>query len=131
MYRWLEHTGELEIEIEARDERAVFEDAIRALAELMGEGRAGDDSACVEFEVTGRDRATLLAECLGELVYRGETERFVPVRLAELEFGTGRLRAVVEGYRDEPSALVKAITYHGLRFDREGDGWRAALVLDV
>jgi len=39
--RWVEHTGELEIEIEAATGEGVFVDALRALAELLDAGRPG------------------------------------------------------------------------------------------
>jgi SHS2 domain-containing protein len=37
----------------------------------------------------------------------------------------------VRGRRGEPSALVKAVTRHGLAFERRETGWRARVVLDV
>jgi SHS2 domain-containing protein len=34
-YRWVEHTGELELAIDAPTERAVFEDGFEAMRELL------------------------------------------------------------------------------------------------
>ena len=36
-YRWLEHTSELELHIDAATEEAVFEQALQALSELIGD----------------------------------------------------------------------------------------------
>jgi SHS2 domain-containing protein len=130
MYRWVDHTGELELEIEAPDERTVFEDAAAALRELMeDDSREADESR--ELDLAAPDRATLLAEYLSELLFYAETEDFVPVELGRLERDGGRLRATVHGHRGRPPHLVKAVTYHRLRFDRTAEGWHASVVLDV
>jgi hypothetical protein len=36
VFRWAEHTGELELEIEASGERGVYAAAVEAIAELLG-----------------------------------------------------------------------------------------------
>src|ERR671934_2881521 len=105
MYRWIDHTSELELHIEAPSEEAVFEDAARALAELLGgDGRDLDSAESVSREVTveADDRAALLAAWLEELVFLAETEGVVPGRV-ELEPPEGtRVRARVEGRRGDP-----------------------------
>ena len=130
MYRWIEHTGELELRIEVDSEEGVFRDAVSALGELVGEeAREATDQRQVAGEAP--DRATLLVEFLTELIFYIETEGFVPVRLVDLELGPDTVRGVVLGYRGEPSHLVKAITYHRLRFVQAEGNWQANLVLDV
>lgn len=66
-YRWAEHTAEVELEIEAPTEEAVFTAALHALAELLGDGARGDRVSCA-VAVTGPERAVLLAQWLDELV---------------------------------------------------------------
>jgi SHS2 domain-containing protein len=130
MYRFVEHTGELELELEADSEEAVFEEALRALAELLGEHTPAREEVA-EVDVHAPDRATLLAEWLEELAYLAETKRFVSERVARLELGEQDLHAKVEGRIGEPPHLVKAVTYHRLEFEPAGDGWRARVVFDV
>jgi SHS2 domain-containing protein len=130
VYTWVDHTGELELALEAGSERGVFVEAASALGELLG-GNGGGEPARHEIAVAARDRATLLAEWLSELVFLAETEAFVPERVVSLELEPRGVRAVVDGRRDAPPHLVKAITYHRLAFDRAGDAWRASVVLDV
>jgi SHS2 domain-containing protein len=139
MYRWVDHTGELELEINAPDERTVFADALDALHELAEAdptreptGTAGPaGSSARDLELSASDRATLLVEFLEELVFYSETEDFVPDRLHHLELSDGMLRATVEGHVGRPPHLVKAVTYHRLAFERSGEGWRAQVVFDV
>ncbi len=70
-YRWVEHTGELELGIKAPTGRAVFVDALQAFAELLGDDGRGDRFAH-EIRVDGREHAVLLLEWLDELVYLAE-----------------------------------------------------------
>lgn len=129
-YQWVEHTAELELSLEASTEAGIFEEALRAFGELLGDGELAE---IVEREVRfeGRDRAALLVDWLDELVYLAETEGLVPERVLAIELSPDGLRATVAARRGEPPHLVKAATYHRLRFEPAHDGFRATLVLDV
>jgi len=129
-YRWVEHTAELEMEIEAPTEEGVFVDALLALAELLGDDGRG---ACVlrEIAIRGRERAALLVGWLDELVYIAETEDLVPEDTVRIELSDGDLVATVHCRRGSPRHLIKAATYHRLVFEPSGHGFRATVVLDV
>ena len=130
MYRWIDHTAELELEIEAPTEEGVFAEALAAFGELLGEGEDGEP-ARHEVAASARDQPALLVEWLEELVFLAETEDFVPERVTELELGQGELRASVEGHRGAPPHLVKSITYHRLELRPTEGGWLGRVVLDV
>jgi SHS2 domain-containing protein len=129
-YRWVEHTGELEVEIEAPDEAGVFTEGFEAMRELLA-GEARGERVNRSLELAGRDRAALLADWLAEIAILGEVEGLVPERVSGLELGDGGLRATVEGWRGEPPHLVKGATYHRLAFEPAKGGWFARVVLDV
>ena len=130
MFRWIDHTAELELEIEAPSEEAVFAEALAAFAELAGDRDGG--STVRELTLEADDPPMLLVAWLDELVYLGETEGFVPERVTALELDDGSLRATVEGHAGEPRHLVKAVTLHRLELrPDDGGGWRARVVLDV
>ena len=130
VYRWVEHTAELELQIDAPSQEGLFVDALDAFGELVG-GDPEGEPARHEVFVLSEDPAVLLAEWLEELVFLAETESFVPERLLALELDRGELRADVEGRRGRPSQLVKAVTYHGLTVEQRKDVWHARVVLDV
>lgn len=130
MYRWIDHTAELELAIEAPSDAGVFADALAALGQLLGE-EAGGEAARHEISASASDRPALLVEWLSELVFLAETEAFVPERVERLDLAVDRFRATVEGRRGNPPHLVKAVTYHRLDFRQQGDVWRATVVLDV
>jgi SHS2 domain-containing protein len=130
VYRFIDHTAELGLELEAESEEEIFAEALSALAELIACGGEGD-AAPHEIELTAPDRAVLLADWLEELVFLAETEGFVPSRIQRLDLGERTLRARVEGRTGSPRHLVKAVTHHGLEFAATSSGFRAKLVLDV
>lgn len=130
MFRWVEHTAELELEIEAPSKEAVFGEALAAFAELVGNGSGPRTMRVLEVEAD--EPGLLLAEWLSELVYLADAEQFVPERIAALELGEDRLRAAIEGHLGEPRPLVKAVTLHRLEFRPDDTvGWHARVVLDV
>lgn len=131
MYRFVEHTGEVELVIEASSEAGVFEEALVALAELVGAEPEGPPVRHT-VDVSAGDRALLLAEWLSEGVFLGEIERFVPERVASIELRDDRLHATIDGRRGHPSHLVKAVTLNSLEFFQREDGaWHGRVVLDV
>ena len=131
-HRWIEHTAELQLELHARSEAAIFSQAVLALRELLeDDGPVTGDRAERSVEVEATDRGALLAEWLAELVFLAETEGLVPDEARDLVVGEDSVTAIVVGRTCEPRHLVKAVTYHDLRFGPVPDGWRAQVVLDV
>jgi SHS2 domain-containing protein len=130
VYRWVEHTAELELHIEAETPRAVFDEALAAFSELVSDGETREP-VVHDLWLTAPDRAALLVQWLDELIYLAETADFVPRKVLSLDLGRQELRARVEGVSGSPRPLVKAVTYHGLELARREGGWRARVVLDV
>jgi SHS2 domain-containing protein len=129
-FRWIEHTGELELELEAASEQGIFETGFHAMRELIQSDQSRERLE-VPVTLTGSDRAALLADWLGELAFLAETRGLVPERLTSLTLTNDGLSAVVQGAAGNPPHLVKGVTYHRLHFERTADGWRARAVLDV
>jgi SHS2 domain-containing protein len=127
VFRWVEHTGELELAIDAPTEPGVFRDALAAFAELVADGGEPESRS---VHVRAAERDLLLVEWLGELAFLAETG-FVAERADELEVSGNAVRATVVGRRGSPRPLVKAVTLHGLSFARDESGWHARVVLDV
>ena len=128
-YGWGEHTGELELWVTASSEREVFEEAVRAMAELLDD--EGGERQSRDVAVAGADRAGLFAEWLEELAFLAETEGFVPERAEEVVLAPAGVTARVVGHRGAPPHLIKAVTLHRLAFEPDDGGWRARVVLDV
>ena len=136
MYRWRDHTAEVELELKAPSEQGVLSDALAALSELLAgeDGRAEHTHGQWErrtVHVTARDRPALLAAWLEELLFLSESTGFVATRLEQLALHDDSLTATVAGRVGEPRPLVKAVTYHRLEFAATARGYRARVVFDV
>ncbi|HZD88124.1 MAG TPA: archease [Gaiellaceae bacterium] len=131
-HRYVEHVGEVELALEAPSQAGVFSEATAAFRELVdGTARTRPEPLTREVSLGPAGPARLLADWLDELVFLAEVDAFVPERVVAIELDGRRLRATLEGVRGMPRHLVKAATLHGLELSRDGEVWRARVVLDV
>jgi SHS2 domain-containing protein len=139
MRSWVDHTGELELGLEAGSPEELFGEALTALGELLAEHEPGEgepraeegEEVALEVSVSAPDRATLLAEWLSELAFHAESAGLVPLRVESLGLSERSLEATVAARRGRPPHLVKAVTYHRLAMWKKAESWRARVVLDV
>jgi SHS2 domain-containing protein len=129
-HRFVEHGGEVEVELAAENEIGIFAAALDAFAELVAGSEDGEPTE-VQIELPGRDRTLLLVDWLNELLFLAEVEQFVPRHITSIEREDERLQATVAGYRGTPRPLVKGVALNGLRFEQEGGVWHGRVVLDV
>jgi SHS2 domain-containing protein len=129
MHEWRNHTAEIELRVVAATEEGVFADAADAFGRYVELDRGGKP-ARHELDLEAPDRGALLVAFLEELIFLADTEGFVPDR-AEVHVEQNRLSGVLEGRRTRIDPIMKAATYHGLEFERNGEVWDARVVLDV
>jgi SHS2 domain-containing protein len=129
MYEWRSHTAEIELRVLAPTNEDVFADAVDAFGRYVELERDGEP-ARHELDLEAPDRGALLVALLEELIFLADTEQFVP-DTTELRVERDRLVGVVEGRRTRIDPIMKAATYHGLQFERNGDLWDARVVFDV
>jgi SHS2 domain-containing protein len=132
-HRFVEHTSEVILELRAGSWPALLEEAARGFGELELRGRAAP-AAATDRSITlaAADEPALLVDWLNEFVYLAERERWVATDAWVAAADGHAVRATARGVTlDEPPALVKAATLHGLTIRRTDDGVTAAVVLDV
>jgi SHS2 domain-containing protein len=136
MYEYFEHTADLGIRARAPELNELFEEMARGLFAAIVEDLSTvrtDIAASIEFE--GDDLEYLLFDWLRELLYRFDADHmlFSSFQVVVNENG---LRATAYGEYLDParhvlSHEVKAVTYHTLRVEREGDEWVAEVIVDI
>ena len=89
----------------------------------------------LHLAVRGRDPADLLVDWLHELLVAFET-RGVVLSGFEVRLGHDGLEAECRGEALDPDRHrllheVKAVTYHGLRVERDEEGWVAEVIVDI
>lgn len=138
-YRPIEHTADLGLEISASTLPDLFSDAVRGMTDLVTEVERVGASIERPVAVEADRLDQLLLELLGEALYRFEVEEelFGGARLEVAESRDGwALEGVILGERFDPArhptkVAIKAVTYHQLRVEPHGDGWRARIIFDI
>ena len=136
MYETFDHTADLGLRIRSADLNALFAEAGQALfATLVEDLDTVAPVRKVDIAVAGDDHEYLLFDWLKELLYRFDAEHLLLSRF-EVKIDADGLRGSAWGEpldpaRHELSHEVKAITYHGLRVEPDGDGWLAEVIVDI
>jgi SHS2 domain-containing protein len=136
MYETFEHTADIGLRARAADLDTLFAEAGRAffsiIVENYDEVRAAEEYL---ISVDADQRDDLMYDWLAELLYLFDTEH---VLLCEFDV-TVRDRSLTATVRGEPidpdrhrlDMEVKAITYHELKVQQDGDGWLAEVIVDL
>ncbi|MBW3539847.1 MAG: archease [Planctomycetes bacterium] len=138
MYELFEHTADLGLWVEAADLPMLFAEAGRGLCAMLvdnAEDVRADREIHIDVSGSEAEPEYLLFDWLNELLYRFETEGFLPAEF-EVSIGAEGLKAVVRGEAANPARHrmaheVKAITYHRLSVEQTKGGWRAELIVDI
>lgn len=136
MYEFFEHTADLGLRARADDRNALFAEMAKALFSAIVE-EVGTVQPVVETTVAidGADLEYLMFDWLRELLFRFDSEHWVYSKFEVNVSDTG-LTARAWGERLDPARHeltheVKAITYHALKVERDGDGWLAEAIVDI
>ena len=136
MYEVFEHTADVGIRIRATDLKGLFEEAARGLfAILVANPEAVRPVQEMTFRLEGERQDDLLFDWLAELLFVFATRRLVFSDF-HVELCPTGLAAVARGEpidlaRHQLDMEVKAITYHGLKVQRDGEGWLAEVIVDL
>ena len=136
MYETFEHTADIGIRARSSTLNGLFEDAAKGLFSVILTNL--DSVRCVRdtvIELGGDRRDDLLFDWLAELLYTFETRQVLFGRFEVLLSDSG-LSAVAWGEpldvgRHDLDMEIKAITYHGLKVEPEGEGWLAEVIVDL
>jgi len=127
------------VELRSDSLPGLFADAARALAATLSDAADLQPVRTLRVSLRHETLDLLLVDWLSELLYRFEVEGFLP---AEADVGVERADggwALAAEVRGEPDAaarvpikvLVKAVTYHALLVEREGEAWVGRVVFDI
>ncbi len=138
MYEVFEHTADVGIRCRAASLEELFAEAGRALFSVMVANlEAVRPVEPSQIEVAGSSGRLddLLFDWLAELLYRFDTRRQLFSKF-EVRLEDGRLEGTAWGEpmdrtRHDMDREVKAITYHGLKVERQPEGWLAEVIVDI
>jgi SHS2 domain-containing protein len=135
-FRYLDHTGDLGVELFGRTAEELFVHAGEAFTDILTDPESVRASEEVEIAVEGADLEQLLVEWLSELIYRFDARGMLFRRYRVRSLDDRRLRGTARGERYDPGrhmikTTVKGATYHQLEVGRTGNGWKARVILDL
>jgi SHS2 domain-containing protein len=132
----VDHTADVGIVAYGADVQELFSNAALGLFTLITEPGRIEQRLHLELEVSSEDREGLLVEWLNELIYLFDSQHILFSRFDIESLTQNKLRATCygEGFdstKHEVKTGVKAATYHMLRLDKNGDGYRAQIIFDI
>jgi protein archease len=135
LYRELEHTGDLGIEVIAPTRAELYRRAVLALAALLVEPAAVAGFEQHTFEISGSDDTDLMHDLLTELLQLFAADGFI-WREAAIEEQGRTLHVTLQGEsfdlnRHAPHGEIKAVTYHQLAVENVSNEWRSRIIFDV
>ncbi|MGB3561982.1 MAG: archease [Thermoanaerobaculia bacterium] len=138
-YRFIEHTADTGLEVEARTLDELFVEALRGMTDCITEVEQVVPKTRRRLVVQAGDLGRLLVEWLSEVVYLFEVEDLL-LSQAEVEIKESKegfdLEATAAGEPYDPDRhpvkiALKAVTYHQLKVEQTPDGWQARVIFDI
>ena len=135
-FKFLNHTGDLAMEIYGESLKDLFENAGMAFFSVMTD--RSRIRKRVERSITLRygDREILMVDWLGELLYLHDVEGLLFRRFDVVSIEQGCFKALAWGEPFQPDrhvirTAIKAATFHQLEVREHGGTWRARVILDL
>jgi SHS2 domain-containing protein len=132
----IDHTADVGIIAYGADVEELFSNAALALFSLITELESVEEKLHLDLEVSSEDRDSLLVEWLNELIYLFDVKHILFSRFDIESLTHNELKATCYGEGFDPMKHkikigVKAATYHMLKLDKNSDGYKAQIILDI
>jgi SHS2 domain-containing protein len=132
----IDHTADIGIIAYGTDIEELFSNAALALFSLITELESIEEKSHLDLKVNSEDRDSLLVEWLNELIYFFDAKHLLFNRFDIESLTNNELKAICHGEGFDPMKHkikrgVKAATYHMLKLDKNSDGYKAQIILDI
>jgi SHS2 domain-containing protein len=131
-----DHTADVGIVAYGADIKELFSNAALALFSLITEPGSIEERSHVNLKVRSDEKDSLLVDWLNELLYLFDTTHILFNRFDIRRLTHNELKATCHGETFDPmkhkiKTGVKAATYHILKLDKNNDGYKAQVILDI
>jgi SHS2 domain-containing protein len=135
-FRYIDHTGDLGIEVVGDSLRSLFQHAGEAFTDIITEADAISVRKTKHIHLEADRVDDLMVYWLNEFVFLFDTDGFMPKEFDIVSIDESHIEATVHGERyDEErhpiKTAVKGATYHQLEVVREGNVWKARVIFDL
>ena len=134
-YRFLPHTADIRMKIEAETLPLLFTAGIKGMSQILKEDQCRESNYEMHKVITvnSSDITCLLIDFLSDVLTFCYTERAVFCEVTFLEFSKNLLAAEVSGKSiDVFDEEIKAVTYHEASVNQDSNGmWESIVVFDI
>lgn len=136
-YRYLDQTSDLGLEVYGDSLRELFENGCFALFDNMVELEGIEEAKSIRLRMgPSASKEELFLDWLRELIYRFNTDYFVPKRVKILKLDESTVEAQLWGERFDPNRHkirleIKSPTYHLFSLEKLDNRYRARILFDV
>ncbi len=137
MYKFLEHTSDQLVEVEAKSVEELFEDSAKAFFDTIVDISRVEPKEEFEIELTANNVQDLLYRFLNELLYLFDTKKAVFSKF-KAEFDEENLTIDVKMWgeyfdpkKHSPKYEIKAVTLHNFEVKEENGIWKARFLFDL
>lgn len=132
----IDHTADVGVIAYGADLKQLFTNAALALFSLVTEPESIRQELQRDVKIISEDKDSLLVEWLNELIYLFDAEHILFSRFDIERLTNDGLKASCYGENIDPLRHkirigVKAATYHMLKIDKDSDGYKVQVILDI
>ncbi|HSB51824.1 MAG TPA: archease [Dissulfurispiraceae bacterium] len=132
----LDISGDAGVRATGASRQEALRDAAAGMYSLITDLSSVETRNTLQVSVTSDSPEGLLVRYLNELIFHFDTYGFIGREVDAILTGDFSLTATVRGEafdiaRHERRVMIKAATYHNVRFEESGDGWIAEVMFDI
>ncbi len=135
-YEFINHTADLGIKVRGLSLKELFENAARAMFDLIVDLDTVKTRNQITIEIKGDELEELLADWLRDILYRYNGDEYLLKEFKIEKISPEGLKARVRGEKLDMSRHslkreIKAVTYHDLKIKKLNHEWQAQIIFDI
>lgn len=135
-YKLIDHTADLGIEVYGTGLKELFENAARAMYDIITDTNRLNDLSETSVNVTGEDWPDLMVNWLRELLYLWTGKGLLVKIINVISLSEYTLSANIKFDHFNPGhhlikCELKAVTYHQIKVEGKNSEWEARIIFDV
>jgi SHS2 domain-containing protein len=137
-FEFLEHTADIAVSLQAKDERELFELGAVVLYSILADPIVTVEQAAesIAIEIQAANLEDLFHDWLAEVLFYFQTRKVVFERFCFEMLTANHLKTFAEGKKINTNKTdvkieIKAVTYHRLEVEKTPEGLTATVIFDI
>lgn len=136
VYKNIEHTGDLGVEVYGNSRENLLANASLALSDIIADTKKVESKREVEWSIEADSPEELLVKQLEEILYRLDSEGMIFKEFRISLRGLDAIKCLAFGEpldreKHDFKTEIKAVTHHQLKIHEENGQWLARIIFDV